>query len=418
DIRPIDLIESTGIERVAQGNVQYLCFEGGGGKGIIFLGAVKELERRGVLTYDRYRLAPNGQIRGIAGSSAGALTAVLLSCGYNARYLQRLVLGTSGNSYTPAFNFNRFFDLPTSSMPDPTPAGCRNSSRAWAWRGVGAALSSALPSAWILASRVNAASDAKMKIGAYPTQYMLNLIRQWGTFSGCASHNLFNELIARQAARRAGRSNKHAEYRNLTFAQHYRLFGCRLVLTGSNFSTGKTGFFSAETTPNFPVAAAARISMGLPLIFKPMVISSAKASQYAARSNNPRNMDARSMRGVWVDGGYFNNLPQRAFSHYRNGFDRTLGFSLQGYGSERRRIGNLAEFLLAYVNHGLFGGGESQVARSTGVAENVVPLVAGDRSFQIGTTDFSFSTASDKAAVRRLIANAQRDTARYFSTSG
>ena len=98
------LMSPDGIERVASSNVEYLCFEGGGGKGVIFLGALQELERQRILRFRSGRLDPQGQIKGVAGSSAGALTAVLLSCGFTARDLQRLLFG--------GFDFNLFFDQP------------------------------------------------------------------------------------------------------------------------------------------------------------------------------------------------------------------------------------------------------------------------------------------------------------------
>ncbi|MEO1731765.1 MAG: hypothetical protein AAFR64_13655, partial [Pseudomonadota bacterium] len=49
-IRPVELIEELDLEKVADRDVEYLCFEGGGGKGVIYLGAIRELEERRILT--------------------------------------------------------------------------------------------------------------------------------------------------------------------------------------------------------------------------------------------------------------------------------------------------------------------------------------------------------------------------------
>lgn len=58
-----------------------LVFEGGGVKGIAYVGALKLLEERGVLT----------DIKRLGGTSAGAINAVLLGCGYsNAEQLKIL----------------------------------------------------------------------------------------------------------------------------------------------------------------------------------------------------------------------------------------------------------------------------------------------------------------------------------------
>lgn len=398
-----------GPERVAQADVRYLCFEGGGGKGILFAGAVKSLEELGILSYAGGRLNPSGQIKGIAGSSAGALTAVLLSIGYTPAQLRSLVLRD--------YDFDQFFDLPSVPAKQPTPAGCvSNGHGPYLRRLFGGGLQGRAVARLVAeASSGGTPTDGLWRKLASPRLlgYLVNLTRHLGLFSGCAAHRLFDTLIAQKAARLAGHANDWQRYRNMSFAQHRARFGIELVLTGSNFSTGQTAFFSAETSPRFPVAAAARISMSLPLIYKPMVISSQTARHYAAQSTQERNLSAQDLTGVWVDGGYFNNLPQYAFVHRPEGFRHTLGFSLSDYGSGRRQIRTLIDFLAAYANFGVFGGGESQSGATTGIGPNVIPLVAGDRHFQIGTTDFGFRP-TDMGHVRRLIDAAAARTLQYF----
>lgn len=56
-----------------------MVFEGGGAKGIAFLGALAELERRG-MEPDR-----------IVGTSAGAIFATLLAAGFDAKSLRKAV---------------------------------------------------------------------------------------------------------------------------------------------------------------------------------------------------------------------------------------------------------------------------------------------------------------------------------------
>ena len=53
-------------------NFRNLVFEGGGVKGIAYAGALKELEKKGLLT----------SLQRVAGTSAGAITATLLAVGY------------------------------------------------------------------------------------------------------------------------------------------------------------------------------------------------------------------------------------------------------------------------------------------------------------------------------------------------
>lgn len=55
--------------------IKYLAFEGGGGKGIAYLGAIEALEEKGVLPISN----DNRQVLGISGSSTGAINALMLS---------------------------------------------------------------------------------------------------------------------------------------------------------------------------------------------------------------------------------------------------------------------------------------------------------------------------------------------------
>ncbi|MBJ3763669.1 patatin-like phospholipase family protein [Maribius pontilimi] len=398
----------TAIERIAAPSVEYLCFEGGGGKGIVFLGALVELNRRGVLRYAGHRLDPDGQIKGIAGSSAGALTAVLLSCGFRPADFQRLLFG--------GYDFNRFFDQPAHPAPIPALVGrSTDDHAAWTSRVLPGPLSYPLNAVLRRSAGIGAPTDTLLRKLGSPRllHYLFNIYRHWGIFSGIAAHELFRALIARKVAAQQGRARR-PEDGDITFAEHRRIFRCDLVLTGSNFSTGKTGFFSADTSPKMPVAAAARISMSIPVAFKPVRIDSATAQTFAAPAGHPRNLSARALQGVWVDGGYMNNLPRTAFAHRRGALAKTLSFALHDYGGRPRRIRNFAQFLGAYAQHAAFGTGESQSSRSTGALEDIVPLIAGDRAFQIDTLDFAFP-ATALPSVMRIVTAAQQRTSDYFN---
>ncbi|MGJ8623410.1 MAG: patatin-like phospholipase family protein [Yoonia sp.] len=385
-------------EFVPQRSVKYLCFEGGGGKGVVFLGVVKALMARGVLQFRGGRLVTGQQVEGIAGSSAGALTAVMLSCGLDYNQIRALIFGS--------YNFNRFFDQPHNPAERPGLRGCVRD-------GHGANLPFVLRQLTRVPISGSADDTLRAKLGsARLVHYLLNFGLHMGIFSGCEAHRFFDALIAQSAAR-LHRDRDWRVHRNMTFAQHYEIFRVRLVLTGSNFETGKSEFFSADTSPNMPVATAARISMSLPLIFKPVVISPTEARQIAARSRDPRNMTASDLEGLWVDGGYMNNLPQTAFQHRPNGRRHTLGFTLNEYGRQRRRIRSLPSFLAAYAQLGVFGTGESQDSGSTGVRDDRVALFAGDAQFQIDTTDFAF-TPAQRPHVDRLIRAAEQAVYRYF----
>ena len=65
--------------------VHYLVFSGGGSRGLSFVGALVELEKRGL----SFR-----QLKGVAGTSIGALIAVLVACGYSTAELTEVVCAT------------------------------------------------------------------------------------------------------------------------------------------------------------------------------------------------------------------------------------------------------------------------------------------------------------------------------------
>lgn len=74
-----------------QYNFSNLVFEGGGVKGIAYVGAMEELEARGILP----------QIKRIGGASAGAIVATLLGVGYSCKELRTILWN---------LDFNKFMD--------------------------------------------------------------------------------------------------------------------------------------------------------------------------------------------------------------------------------------------------------------------------------------------------------------------
>jgi predicted acylesterase/phospholipase RssA len=146
--------------------------------------------------------------------------------------------------------------------------------------------------------------------------------------------------------------------KNITFKEHFHFFKKKLVFTGTNLTIGKTVLFSVDTTPDFPIADAARISMSLPYIFKPYVIKEQKKGYPPC--------------GTYVDGGVWNNLPIHVFddeisqsqsaaqiSLSSQPLAQTLGIRLEF--TEVSPVSNLYQFLKKMLNFGLMGTGETQV---------------------------------------------------------
>lgn len=86
--------------------IEYLALEGGGGKGNVFFGAIQALELIGKLPLNPENKTNRGKnftIKGIAGASAGSITAYLLTLGCTSEQIKEVMT---------KYNFNDFFEVP------------------------------------------------------------------------------------------------------------------------------------------------------------------------------------------------------------------------------------------------------------------------------------------------------------------
>lgn len=123
-------------------NIKYLSFEGGGGKGIVYMGAVRALQAATALKYydlveSNYGEESKGVLGegtlfpidkpikdrpfvGISGASAGALTAFMLAMGMNSKELQgefdKTVKGIIAGEEMELSQFENFLDDPSSKF--------------------------------------------------------------------------------------------------------------------------------------------------------------------------------------------------------------------------------------------------------------------------------------------------------------
>src|SRR5438552_8502231 len=85
--------------KLAVEEIEYIALEGGGGKGFAYLGAIDMLEK--IKGKDGRSIME--RVKGFAGASAGAITAFLLSIGYDYKSLSEFLKNT---------NFDSFYDPP------------------------------------------------------------------------------------------------------------------------------------------------------------------------------------------------------------------------------------------------------------------------------------------------------------------
>ena len=192
-----------------------LVFEGGGVRGIAYAGALEVLEEEKILP----------DIKRVAGTSAGAILAVLVGLGYTPAEIENIVWN---------LDFNKFKD------------------DSWGFL-----------------------RDSK------------RIFMDYGWFKG----DFFREFIGNIIKDKTG--DRETTFGQLDQMKQDGKPFLDIYLIGSNLSTEFSEVFSAEATPDFRIADAARISMSIPIFF-------------AAVRANPR-------KDVYVDGGLLDNYPIQAF---------------------------------------------------------------------------------------------------------
>lgn len=311
-------------------DVHYLCFEGGGGLGFAFIGAAQGLEDLGILP-----VRPGAAIKGISGTSAGAITALFLAMGAGSVQLREL--------FADKQEFEAFYDAPAKDHcrglePGNHAAKLRCPSRESEDGGLlrtietiarrldemksdegalalllrGTVLSTPLGVlllALVVARTRSATRDLERQVPflktvfARPLPYLANAIGDRGLFPGFAVREFLvrkvRSLAARHPAWRRGNVRDPAQ---VTFAAFRQLTGVDLAICATNVSQRRSFTFSAAKTPLFPVLEAVGMSACYPGVFKPIYIRSGANDAVLG-----------PLRGLWLDGGILNNIPVHAF---------------------------------------------------------------------------------------------------------
>jgi NTE family protein len=190
-----------------------LVFEGGGIKGIAYLGALQALEERHILA----------NIKRVGGASAGAINALLLALGMNIDEISKTIW---------QMDFTKFLDDDWGVIRD-----------------------------------------------------SIRLINHYGWYKGDAFKKWISDIIERKTG---DPRTTFADIENMKDKGNFK----SIYMVGTNLSIADSEIFSAENTPNMPLADAVRISMSLPLFFEAI---------------------KKSDGDILVDGGVLNNYPVKLF---------------------------------------------------------------------------------------------------------
>lgn len=245
-----------------------LVFEGGGAKGIVFVGAMEVFEERGH-QYDR-----------LLGTSAGAITAALLAAGYSsAAMLEALNEQVDGHHV-----FTDFL-----GVPDAPPAAAIANSE---MRALLASLDVPFLPEWL----EDKLDDWMVNhLATHPRfRHLYHYVEEGGWYTA--------EAFLAWLRRRLDTGHFNGEPRrfsHLTLSEFYAATGREISLVATDTSSERMLVLNHKTAPGCPLVYAVRMSMSIPLLW-PEVVWQADWGRYRGRDVNGH---------LVVDGGLLSNFP-------------------------------------------------------------------------------------------------------------
>ncbi len=249
-----------------------LVFEGGGAKGMAFVGALQVLEEYGI-TFDR-----------LLGTSAGAITATLLAAGYDSEEI------------LPALNekvdgkpiFTTFMETPPPLTPDVVEHGAFASlMRSIDLPGVPDFVEKQLDK--LIINGLQEKSEGRQ---------LLSFIEHGGLF---AADNFLVWLKRKLDAGEYSGQPRH--FSEMTLKQFHDATDVDLTLVAADVSDSRLLFLNHRTAPDCPLAYAVRMSMSVPLVW-PEVIWQEGWGQYKV-GDKIIDLTGHAI----VDGGLLSNFP-------------------------------------------------------------------------------------------------------------
>jgi len=314
-------------QKLTPSQVQYLVFQGGGGKGYAYLGALDVLKTNSKLPmFDTTAnsITTNGII-GIAGASAGAITSFLVAMGRDADYIQTQLSGVNlidssqlyeawslsasdgsisrSNQAVVQRTFPQTlsdFGSAVEALMDSTPVGAATV----------AALETLLSSLTSVGvkSLLNVQSSAWSQVDC--SQAIACLWCDFGVCSGTALREFLMTQLTQLQLDLGVAAPQSVE--TMTIKQFNALTGVKFVVSGTNVTSGISLLFNENFPPNLPVVDAVAISASFPGIFKPTWLD----TSVFGNASTPQMPSLGLLEGYWADGGIMNNFPLHAFDAF------------------------------------------------------------------------------------------------------
>lgn len=261
--------------------MQYdMVFEGGGAKGMVFVGAIQELEKRG---HSPARLL---------GTSAGSIMATFLAAGYDAAEMGKAL--TEEKDGQPVFM--GFLETPHGFTPEEIESSevrrlLRQANLKLVPDGLEERLDDALTEAL-----------ANSRLGSR----VFSFIERGGLF---AADNFLSYLKGKlntgiyRSAQGAFGAGKPRQFGEMNLAEFHAATGVDLSLVAADTSGAQVLILNHRTAPDCPLVRAVRMSMSLPLLWEEVVWQK-EWGTYRGRDITGHTV---------VDGGLLSNFPIELF---------------------------------------------------------------------------------------------------------
>lgn len=250
-----------------------LVFEGGGAKGMAFVGAMEAFEAAGH-TFGR-----------VVGSSAGAITATILAAGYGAAEMRDALNEKVGDQPV----FATFLGDP------PAPADPTASAMAEFLHEVDLSFVPQWAEGRLEKKLLDALADSAAG------RRLLSFL-EYGGFYAADAFVVWLERKLSEGQRPDGRPR---DFGRMSLAEFHRATGVDLSLTASDVTHGRLRILNHRTAPDVPVAWAARMSMSVPLLWQEVVWREAWGGYRGVVDAPPVSLTG----AVMVDGGLLSNFP-------------------------------------------------------------------------------------------------------------
>jgi NTE family protein len=249
-----------------------LVFEGGGAKGMVFVGAMQEFEARG------------HEINRLMGTSAGAITATGLAAGYSAAEMEAAL--TEERDGRPIFT--TFLGEPGAFTPDEIAAS--------SLRAMLAAVDLRFIPNW-LEARLDEALLNGLLTRRRP-RHLFSFLERGGWYAADAFVEWMGERLDATAP-----DGTRRHYSGMTMQQFFEATGRSLSLIAADTSDNRMLILNQQTAPDVPVVWATRMSMSFPLLWQEVI--------WQPEWGHYRGRDLTGHRVV--DGGLLSNFPVELF---------------------------------------------------------------------------------------------------------